>query len=167
MCRGCRERFPRHRFQRKPLVSDPGMHRGTCVTCVPWCMSGSLTRGEGENIPEITGACATRNCAYLTRCPCQPFIFVYEKPSQFPTSEPLPVLLSWYPVTSLLGKLIGHRWSPHKGPVMRSFDVVFVSNMNRSNCRWFKTLCRYTFVSEFYVAESWGMGNIPSISARL
>ena len=35
--------FPRHRLQRKPLVSDPGMHHGTCVTHVPWCMSGSLT----------------------------------------------------------------------------------------------------------------------------
>ena len=36
--------FPRHRLQRKPLVSDPGMHHDTCVTHVPWCMSGSLTR---------------------------------------------------------------------------------------------------------------------------
>ena len=33
----CRERFPRHRFQRKPLVSNSGMHQGTCVTHVPWC----------------------------------------------------------------------------------------------------------------------------------
>ena len=32
----------------KPLVSDPGMHHGTCVTHVSWCMSGSLTRGGGE-----------------------------------------------------------------------------------------------------------------------
>ena len=47
--------FPRRRFQRKPLVSDPGMHHGTCVTHVPWCMSGSLTCGDGENVP---GACA-------------------------------------------------------------------------------------------------------------
>ena len=30
MHRECRERFPRHRFQRKPLVNDPGMHHGTC-----------------------------------------------------------------------------------------------------------------------------------------
>ena len=50
--------FPRRRFQRKPLVSDPGMHHGTCVTHVPWCMSGSLTCGDGENIPGIPGACA-------------------------------------------------------------------------------------------------------------
>ena len=26
-------------------VSDPDMHHGTCVTHVPWCMSGSLTSG--------------------------------------------------------------------------------------------------------------------------
>ena len=43
----CRERFPRHRCQRKLLVSDPDMHHGTCVTHVPWCMSGSLNRGGG------------------------------------------------------------------------------------------------------------------------
>ena len=45
MRRECRERFPRHQLQRKPLVSNPGMHHGTCVTHVPWCMSGSLTCG--------------------------------------------------------------------------------------------------------------------------
>ena len=67
--RECRERFPRHRFQRKPLVRDPGMHHGTCVSHVPWCMSGSLTRGGGENIPGIPGACATRNFTYLVRGP--------------------------------------------------------------------------------------------------
>ena len=64
----CRERFPRHRLQRKPL-SDPGMHHGTCVTYVPWWMSGSLTRGGGENVHGIPGACATRNFTYLVRGP--------------------------------------------------------------------------------------------------
>ena len=49
---------PRGRLQRKPVVSDTGMHHGTCVTHVPWCMSGSLTRGGGENVPGIPGACA-------------------------------------------------------------------------------------------------------------
>ena len=48
--------FPCRRFQRKPLVSDPGMHHGTCVTHVPWCMSGSLTCGDRENVPGIPGA---------------------------------------------------------------------------------------------------------------
>ena len=60
--------FPRHQLQRKPLVSDP-----VCITArashVPWCMSGSLTRGGGENAPCIPGACATRNFAYLVRGP--------------------------------------------------------------------------------------------------
>ena len=51
--------FPRGQLQRKPLVSHPGMHHGTCVTHVPWCMSGSRTRGGGENVPDILGACAS------------------------------------------------------------------------------------------------------------
>ena len=63
MHRECREPFPRHRLQRKPLVSDPGMHQGTCVRHVSWCMLGSL------NVPGIPGACATRNFAYLVRGP--------------------------------------------------------------------------------------------------
>ena len=50
---------PRRRFQRKPIVCDPGMHHGTCVTHVPWCMSGSITRDGGENVPGIPGACAS------------------------------------------------------------------------------------------------------------
>ena len=32
-------------FSPPPMVSDPDMHRGTCVTHVPWCMTGSLTSG--------------------------------------------------------------------------------------------------------------------------
>ena len=62
MHRECRELFPRHRLQKESLVSDPGMHHGTCVT-------RSLTRGGGENVPSIAGACATRNFAYLSRDP--------------------------------------------------------------------------------------------------
>ena len=58
MRRECRERFPRRRIRRKPWVNDPGMHHGTCVTHVPWCMSESLTHGGGENVPSIPGACA-------------------------------------------------------------------------------------------------------------
>ena len=57
-------RFPRHRFKKKTLVSNPVMHHGTCVTHVPWCMSGSLTRGDGENALRIPGACATRKFTY-------------------------------------------------------------------------------------------------------
>ena len=61
--------FPATDFKGKPLVSDPGMHHGTCVTPVLWCMLGSLTRGGGENNPDIHGACATCNFAHLVRGP--------------------------------------------------------------------------------------------------
>ena len=67
MCQECRERYPSHRLQRKSLVSDPDTHHGTCVMHVPWCMSTSVTRGGGENVPVIPGACTTRNFAYLVR----------------------------------------------------------------------------------------------------
>ena len=46
-------RFPRHRLQRNLLVS----------------MSRSLTRGGGENVPSIPGACAARKFMYLARDP--------------------------------------------------------------------------------------------------
>ena len=35
-------------FKGNKQVSDPSMHHGTCSTHVPWCMSGSLTRGGRE-----------------------------------------------------------------------------------------------------------------------
>ena len=61
--------FPRRQLQMKPLVNYPSMHHGTCVTHVPWCMSGSLFRGGGENVPGIPGACTTRNFTHLARGP--------------------------------------------------------------------------------------------------
>ena len=51
------------------LVRDPNMHHGTCVTHVPWCMSGWLTHSGGENVPGIPGTFATRNFTYLARGP--------------------------------------------------------------------------------------------------
>ena len=65
----CRERFLRHRLQRKSLVSDLGMHHGTCVTHVSWCMPGSLTSGIGEIVQGTHSACATRIFTYLARDP--------------------------------------------------------------------------------------------------
>ena len=61
--------FSRHQLQRKQLVSDPGIHYGTCVSHMPWCMSGSLTCSGGENVRGIPGACATRTLAYVVRSP--------------------------------------------------------------------------------------------------
>ena len=63
---GC---FPCHWLQRKPLASVPIMHHGTYMTYVPWCMSGSLTRGGGQTVPGIPGACTTRNLRILARGP--------------------------------------------------------------------------------------------------
>ena len=73
MRRECRKRFPRHRLQMKPLISNPAMHHGTYVTHVPWCMSGLLTHGGGKNVPRIPGACTTRNFTYLVRGPSKEF----------------------------------------------------------------------------------------------
>ena len=44
----CREQFI-------PLVFDPGMHQGTCVTHVLWCILGSLTCGGGKTFPALPG----------------------------------------------------------------------------------------------------------------
>ena len=79
MRRECQEGFPRHRPQRKPLVSDPGMHHSTRITRVPWRMSGSLNRGSGENVPVIPGACETRNLLYLARGPLRTVLSPTEK----------------------------------------------------------------------------------------
>ena len=41
-----------------------------CVMQTAWVfLSGSLTRGGGENVPGIPGACSNRNFAYLVRGP--------------------------------------------------------------------------------------------------
>ena len=53
----------------KEAASDLGMHHGTCVTHVAWCMSGSLTCGSRENDPGIPGACAICDFTYLRRGP--------------------------------------------------------------------------------------------------
>ena len=45
------------KFSPPPRFSDPDMHHGTCVTHVPWCMSGTLTssflwsRPRGKTFP--------------------------------------------------------------------------------------------------------------------
>ena len=82
--------FPRHWLQRKPLVNDPGMHHGTCVTHVPWCMSWSLTRGRGESVPDIPGVCATLNFTYLVRGPLRTNIMEEVWPRQGRKSITIP-----------------------------------------------------------------------------
>ena len=70
MRRECRERFPRRRIQRKPRVSDPGMHYGTCVTHVPWCMSGSLYPQWWGKRSRHSRRMRIRNLTYLARGLC-------------------------------------------------------------------------------------------------
>ena len=66
-CWLCMRREFRERLSHHRQVSDTGMHHGTCVTHVPWYISGWLTRSRGENVPDIPGTCATRNLTYLAR----------------------------------------------------------------------------------------------------
>ena len=66
MHRKCRERFPRYR-QMKPVISDSGMHHGTCVTHARAVMHFGIANPRWrENVPSIPGAYATRNFTYLT-----------------------------------------------------------------------------------------------------
>ena len=51
MRRECRKHFPRHRLRRKMVVSDQGIHHGTCITYLaggPWC--NTTTREFNLNI---------------------------------------------------------------------------------------------------------------------
>ena len=93
MRRECRELFPATDFKgNRYWVSVPGMHHGTCVTYVPWCISESPTRGGGENVPGIPGACATCNFTYLARGPWRlkwPMGWNYLSHSQTSTVQPL------------------------------------------------------------------------------
>ena len=121
MRRECRECFPRHRLQRKLLSSDPGMHHGTCVTHVPWCMSGSLTRGGGENVPGIPGACATRNSTYLVRGPLESVSASWHGNASSQHYRPLNYEKN-PSVTDRLSHTMGQQWS---------FSVFFVVILNK------------------------------------
>ena len=69
MRRESRERFPRH----------PGLAILTCITTRAWCtchgacrdrlLAVSFEVGGGGNTPGISGACTTRNFAYLLKGP--------------------------------------------------------------------------------------------------
>ena len=66
-CTGNAGTFSRRWLQSKPLVNDPGMHHGTCVTHAPWCMSGSLSlRGK---FSRHSRRMRTHNFTYLARGP--------------------------------------------------------------------------------------------------
>ena len=158
----CWERFPRYRPQTKPLVIHPGMHHSTSVMHVPRCMSGSLTRGVGENVPAIPGACATGNFAYLVRgltgdgmtgtwvqlnrlfkpkhgwvkfhnsCGYDYFMMTSSNGNIFRV------------IGTLCGEFTGPGEFPTQRPVTRSFDVFFDLRLNKRFSKqpwgwWFET----------------------------
>ena len=126
-------------FSQPPQVSDLDMHHGTCVTCVSWCMLGSLPSGIiwsrcGENGPGIPGACGTRNFTYLVRGPCGKiidlttsckfvgslynFMKVHSEPGSKPQGQ-----LAWQverPLVSLWGTP-----STFMGPTRRSLGTIW------------------------------------------
>ena len=121
MRREYRKRFPRHRLQRKSLVSDPAIHHGTCIMHVPWCMSGSLTRGCGENVP---GACATRNFTYLERGPWPPGYMV-------PLSR-FPALIAEIPASFERERGRGRHGSCYCRGTFRGIRITFAYNKPKS-----------------------------------
>ena len=64
--RNARNAFPATAFNGNRGLAIPVRITARAWPHVPWCMSGSLTCGGGENVP---GACATRNFTYLSRGP--------------------------------------------------------------------------------------------------
>ena len=79
-------------FSPRPRVSDPDMHHGTCVTHVPWCMSGSLTSGflwsrsRGKTFPAFPAHAQPAtlriwkeaHCALVHQyCQCHIFDYIY------------------------------------------------------------------------------------------
>ena len=74
------ERFPCHRLQRKPLVSDADMRHGTCVAHVPGSMSGTPTRGEEvfQSSSAIYVVCAQYTCSLSHRVNTWCAIYLYQ-----------------------------------------------------------------------------------------
>ena len=97
MRRECQESFPATDFKKKPLVSDPDMHHGTHV---PWCMSGSLTGGGGENVSGIPGACATCNFTYLVRDPMRVESALWAKIHTIQNGQEVLVISATFPMQS-------------------------------------------------------------------
>ena len=114
--------FPRRRFQRKPLVSDPGMHHGTCGTHVPWCMSGSLTCGDREKGSRHSRRLRTRYFAYLARGLCfhQPYQHSLIGISLTSMDEELDVIKIWI-----------NNWIH-----VKQWDVINLINLPCPNRKW-------------------------------
>ena len=69
MHREYREHFPRHRGLAIPTCITARAWLTCCVACRDRKLAVSFDVGGWENIPDIPGACPTRNFAYLVRGP--------------------------------------------------------------------------------------------------
>ena len=82
-------------FSPPPQVGDSDMHHGKCVTHVSLYTPGPLIIGflssrGGENVPGISGACATRNFTYLIKGPWLAFDYILNYTTatrQWPNAE--------------------------------------------------------------------------------
>ena len=154
------ECFLGRRLQTKQLASDPGMHHGACVTHLPWCMSGSLTRGGGKNVPGIPGACAIRNFTYLVRGPWHKLTLL--------------ALGVWpmVPWRLALPGYVRQTWPcPPSGMIltscpfqyratMQKYCYVFIISYNWTELFWFRTrynwrffLCIWLMVSQHWLGQ--------------
>ena len=116
------ERFSRCRLQREPLVGDPGMQHGTCVTHVPWYISGPL---KGRKIHSIPGEWATRNFAYLARGPWLWKIFLWSVMICYQCEQSTMILLAG---ARLTGIAITLQWRHNERDDVsnhRRFDCLF------------------------------------------
>ena len=151
----CRERFPRHRLQLKPPVSDPGMHHGTCVTHVPWCMSGSLTCVGGENVPGIPSARATGNFTFLARGPWLNWLMYHHRAET-------PIIVGIHPCFFFTVDFNFDNWkllmgALSKGPEYRAVSRYFsiralVTSVSWSTVKWFYF---YQFLGELLLHPNW------------
>ena len=119
--------FPTTDLKRKPLVSDPDMHHGTCVTHVPWCMSGSLTRSDGENVPAFPARAQPAIWRVWQEAHVWPILLYC-----FATCLPFPSFLFYQAITMLLQVVCGPvcwqwhfiLWSDLYGWCKRMLDVI-------------------------------------------
>ena len=147
----CRERFPRHQLQMKPLVSDPDMHHGACVTHVPWCMSRSLTGGGGTYASGISGACATRNTTYLATGPwiLYPGSMKYTLPLTHTCRFNLQTLMQYeshsYLYRHIVSRISTNVWWPNSvTPFGFHLYLIWIMRMNKHELGFVK-ICLYFF----------------------
>ena len=131
--------FPRRRFLREPLVSDPGMHHGTCVTHVPWCMPGSLTCGDGENVPGIPGACAS---AILRIWQEAHYIYPNIVIGVKRYDPEISMIMGWW-------KVKGHKWPKHGFSWLTEKRLGNLYFLSQILCHWYLI---YALFVHMYIA---------------